>query len=455
MIGPSRVFRYIRYTLWLAGAVVLVWFLLKYTPWHTWLRKPDYVGAARPGVPVVKAIYEFRYDVGLWPQYLADLAPKYLPKPPGLSEWFYDTSVSPPQLKKELGSSGLFVGYDFDPQNRGWKAWGPFVPVHDLPVAQDAPKAPPPQLADMADKVLAEFDRRIKREPLIIEHAQSKAAVLKTLGRRAELRAFCETLKKTRPLNVWPRMALAVLELEDAQAAAGGATSAPASAPATAPTETPPAVRQAIGDPFSYLKPPATSAPASMPEPPSDPAEQGTTAGEQFVSWVELHPSLAHYFYVYTYARLAGDTAAALRAAEKAAQQPLGETTRQIAGVRVVELRGETDLFAMEYYAYRLARFLYQQQRYQAVIDLCNRWEVTAPKGEMSYYALRAAAELATSRIPAAEADIEKASIADDRRPTWAKNLPALAAAIRQRRLHFIYDPGPRAEYDPFRRLED
>ena len=40
---------------------------------------PAYEKYAADGKPIAVAVYQFRNDTGLWPKYMDDLVPKYLP----------------------------------------------------------------------------------------------------------------------------------------------------------------------------------------------------------------------------------------------------------------------------------------------------------------------------------------------------------------------------------------
>ena len=72
----KRTFRIIRFSLWIIGFAFLTVFLIQNTPRHKVdFFKPDYPTFAREGTPIVTAVYKFRNDRGLWPEYLADVAP--------------------------------------------------------------------------------------------------------------------------------------------------------------------------------------------------------------------------------------------------------------------------------------------------------------------------------------------------------------------------------------------
>ena len=466
-------FRRLRIFLWIAGFLALTVYLIQYTPWHQFGPfQPDYLAVARTGTPVVSAIYKFRNDRGLWPQYLADLAPDYLPKAPDPFEWFYDTNTPQPQLRKEIGKTSTYVGYDFDPTNEGWKAWGTFLTVESLPVTQEIPPAPKLDPADLARRSIADLDRRIAREPMIMEHYQAKVGLLRELNQTKEVTDLLTTLAAKRPLYYWPHMALAVMELQsldhvglEKSGPLYGIIGHPFAFLAPLPSATQPGlgtatVRERQTDPSSASAPAADTAPASAPPP--------HTAGEKFVLWVQDHPSLANYFYLHTYANLAASRegwpgrkaeyeAAALLTAEKALQYPLNPAGLTTAGPGGILIDNSTamDLYTPEYYAFRLAAYLYQHGRHQQVIALCNQWEGVR-KSEMSYYAFRAASELALGQFDRAQGDVEKASIANDKKILWAKNLPALGRAIViDKNRTFTYNPGPRKPYDVFAPVEN
>jgi tetratricopeptide (TPR) repeat protein len=437
----SPIYRKARLVLWIVGFGFLTWFLVANTPWHRWF-KPDYTKEAAEGAPLVKAIYAYRNDRGLWPPYAEVLAPKFIPALP--AGWQYTVVDGWPQVAREIRPR-IFVGYDFDPDNRGWRAFGQ-LSDEKIPYAQEIPPEPKLTPEQRAEKVLAEYDRRLRAADDLPENWQNKGAYLHELGRLDDLKAFLEKAADHRPTFYWPRLALAVLEAERGggvgdpfaylPAAATAPHTAPASAPTTAATGPAPAPALATTE--------TTTSPATAPRAP-------VTAGERFVQWAVTAPSFTNYFYVYAYARAVRNDAAAMRALELAMGQRL--TT------------GRDDPYRLPYYLYRLARFAYQQGRYDTCLQICQEWadldqaaKAAHQAQNRSYYPLAAAANLKLGNFDKAESLAQQAEIADEAGDhLWARQLDDLAMAIKRKDLAYTYLPNPdgkHPEYNVWERFD-
>jgi hypothetical protein len=383
--------------------VCLGLYLFTRTAWlaqvRSWVVGPDrFPALIAQGDRVVAAIRSYRSAVGLWPEYLDDLAPDYLPSVPNRG-WFYElTSIDEGSGESRLLPSlsihppgqdpRVHLGYDFDPAGASWRLFGngeERLLRHDPPAAAASSGAATGPGVDLSAAQLRELTRRIEREPTEIEHYRRKAGILVTLGRMAEAREVVAAAAAAQPESYWPRMAMAFLDT-------------------TLATESP--------------SPPKTQ-PAQLP-----------TSAQSFADWVERFPTLTRWFYLSVVYRRIGDDARAASAMVKAIGEP-------------VEIAADDPSIA-PYYFWDMARWGLAKRNWGLVIRICNAWERAAKEGrilEESYRPLRAAAELADGVVPGARADMA----AMTGKPVWAKNLEGtggLREAVKQGNRAYRYYPG-------------
>jgi hypothetical protein len=377
------------------GMLVLMFFgtlfyLLATFPFARYFgRTPTYSAQIAEGQPIVDAIYRFKAQRGLWPQYLDDLAPEFLPKAPSL-KWNYQVlpGGDGPSLAMRIGDNGQdTLGYDFDPANPSWRAlegYGDRV-LKRLPPPNPLTR-PASDPSAMAMRQLQELDRRIAREPLWMEHRRAKAAILHALGRTDQARAVIAAAKTSNDNHFWPRLAEATLDLP---------------APATPGTTTT-----------------------------TGPAVTWPSSAVAFEVWVRAHPTFTHFYYLSLLDRLAGRNTEAFAAIEDALKQTIAAD--------------EDDPSPTVFYLWDMARFTLSQRQYDLTLKITDTWLKTQahPKREEdSNFALSAAARLAKSDFPGAEADLRK--LTARKTATWAKNVDALRDAVTRHDTAFHYDPGP------------
>ncbi len=200
--------------------LALTLFLVITTPWHRWFGSPPtYAGLIAQGQPLVAAITRFHQDCDLWPEYLDDLFPSYLPTRPA-PEWYYTVTPDGSSLSTLTHERRTHVGYDFDPLHPAWRVFGEV----DNRLLSSPPPPPPlfptstPSPETILNHELAELDRRIAREPSLIEHRRGKASLLQSLGHLDEARATLHQAETDLPLAAWPPLALAALDATPASA---------------------------------------------------------------------------------------------------------------------------------------------------------------------------------------------------------------------------------------------
>ncbi len=110
------------------------------------------------------------------------------------------------------GERRTHVGYDFDPQNPRWQVFG--ETDNRFLTSAPPPSTLPSRLSteEQLARELHELDRRIAREPALLEHRRAKASLLQSLGRLEESRATIQAAAVALPQNFWPPLALAALD---------------------------------------------------------------------------------------------------------------------------------------------------------------------------------------------------------------------------------------------------
>jgi hypothetical protein len=410
-VRVRRYWWWIRLGLFIVLFIGLGIYLLSATPWRRWIGlAPDYSPLIARGNEIVNAVHAFRATHGLWPQYLEDLVPDYLPptvldplpKSQGGGRWFYDLTPVPddtapsglrtlPSLSVTLPESKrAHLGYDFDPQDPAWHLFG------DVETDSRTPYRPPPSpaatrpAAELLAAALTEMDRRIEREPGDVEHRRRKAGLLMTAGRLNDVRAAVARAAQDFPDSYWPRLATAVLDLAEP----------PPPPPSPAP------------------HPPATA--------PDAPAPIRT-----FAEWVEKRPSFTHWFYLSHLERLANRPDAAAAAMSHAAKLP-------------AEIAAD-DPNTSAYYLWDMARWTLESKRWPLVVEITDAWQLAhADKtvADASFLPLRAAARLASGNVTAAQADLAAFDDLPAPRRAWAKNVDDLRAAAARGDVGYRYVPG-------------
>jgi hypothetical protein len=231
MPALSRKWWYFRLAVLAFAATGIGFYLFHSTPWRKALGiQPDYRQQMAEGDQIVAAIYAFQYDTGLWPQYLEDLklpAMKYA--------WFYEVQAladghRQPALSVAAPAEGsrAHLGFEFGPfrGNGDWHVFtsnadrierpGTHILTGGAPPARSLHGTHSP--AVMFDATLRELERRIAREPGIIDHYQEKVSFLMESAHLTEARQAIADMAAQFPNAAWPRLAAAALDVNPAQA---------------------------------------------------------------------------------------------------------------------------------------------------------------------------------------------------------------------------------------------
>ncbi len=389
-VGMNRLWRTFRFFVLGAAFVLLGVYLFAFTPWREklgWM--PGYEETRKSGDVVVEAIYRFRAETGLWPEYLEDLAPGYLAERPSPA-WNYVLTEAGPALATPTGATRTSVGFDFEAGV--WRVAG----ISDNrvlgagPGTQGVAGTGTGRSGERLVKELRELDRRIAREPEVMEHRREKATVLRAAGRRGEAEAVVREALLVQGEHFWPHLALAVMDVEGG----GGA---------------------------------ATRGAAS---------EGGATWGEgpagmaALEAWTRGHPSFTHFYYLSLAWRMAGERVAAAGALREALKQPA--------------VLGEDDPNVLAFYFFDGARFALQAGEAELALALCEAWEKAiagTARADRSDLVMRAGAHVALKDVEGAARDL--AAWEETGRPAaWCDHVEKLRAAIAGRDTGYVYDPG-------------
>ena len=229
--------------------------------------------AAKRAEGTVKAIFEYKHRVGLWPQRLADLEPDAMARARVPGGWYYEWCW---WGEWHYGGSGVGFFYDrryFDhlrngvPVQHGWhRFWQEGEELLEIP----SPTIDTPNVSEdeRTQNTLDEFSRRIAREPDDIVHRRGKISLLFRLGRLAEARQESNKCIGAFPDQWSARMALAYIDAEYGRAKEAAAT---------------------------------------------------------FREWIQTRPSFSLYWYLSDFYQKNGDPGKAVAAVKKAMEYPLAE----------------------------------------------------------------------------------------------------------------------------------
>lgn len=239
--------------------LLICWMLLSYAVTRPEPIPPEARELAAQGQPIADALYRFKQEVGLWPEGLEDLVPQYLEGVP--SGWQY--------RRANRWSGWTLQHYDHGlvwlTNDRSHWAVGL---GRAMRIMQDRP-APALHVsvdpAILTERVFAELERRIERNPADIWHWQGKISLLMKLGRSDEALAACEQSYAHLPAHWWPRYARARALIDR-------------------------------GD--------------------------GEQEVVDFAAWADAHPRFAHYWYLSLLRRQLGDVSGAIAALDQMAGLP-------------------------------------------------------------------------------------------------------------------------------------
>lgn len=311
-------------------AVVSLLFLKVYYRRYGTIRSTSEINRiAKRGVPIVTAIEEFKHDNGLYPQYLDDLAPKYLKEVPSKT-WGYGWEYEHFNLSygKNWGYYFVFFdsgfrGADLILRDRGWRVFrqggglaggkGARELQNLITAVQLYINKPPLPKEQLLQNTLAELDRRISREPSNIFHYVVKASFLYHNGKLDEARSVCEKAMNidTKYWNWWPRMTLAYIDSK---------------------------------------------------------AGRGDESLKKYIEWADANPDYENYFYLHVLYRALGQKENALAALNKAMQHLK----------KVFDHNQLSSLFVIpNSYPRTALNYAYAQKDYQLALKILDAWQKT------------------------------------------------------------------------------
>lgn len=167
--------------LWIVVFSIVGWVMLSWivAVWSLWRTVKTFPRRADEVTHLVEAVYRYRNDRGLWPQYLDDLVPEYADDT-GPTEWRYFWSKyaadSAPTLHLD-GPYHMSLTYHFPfvalaGKTEGWECSfeGDRLPVA---VVQTIPEPPRMPRGERITRILAELERRVQREPDVQVHQEA------------------------------------------------------------------------------------------------------------------------------------------------------------------------------------------------------------------------------------------------------------------------------------------
>jgi len=405
----NRFWKFFRFGVLTVAFILLGLYLFGSTNWAKLFgHLPTYAQWIKEGQPVAQAIYHFKAERGLWPEYLDELVPDYLSpeqfKQVEKQEWEYT-------LVQRDGRPGLsrriremhrtHVGYDFEPEKPSWIVFGD--EEKRLLQIMSPPSFPPLPHDQLVSNQFAELDRRIRRSSgqIVMEYRRQQISLLLSEGREAEARSRLAETQRLNTHHFWPRLATVKLDLQQQTGWGGGV----------------PAGTQGVS---LY-----TSLPPSFAD---------------FAAWVKADPTFTHWYYLSQAYRWAGLDSEALAAVVAASNLPAAATPN--------------DFEITAFYLWDMSRFALQHKQWNLVLKLAEAWSQLPEdfrRVENSYLALSAAAKLGKGDVAGeggAKADMQ--SLRESKLATWAKNLDMLEDAIKRDDRTFQYDPGDKPEFKLF-----
>ena len=193
----------------LIASVVVLCGVFGYACWVQFAPRPIPAAArtiADEGTPIVRAIQQYRMDVGLWPQRLEDLQPHYLEVLPAGWEYHWWPMATPWRLMHgavwaDNGMTHWTLGL-----GRAKR------PLDDRPLPEF--RLPDTRDSKVQESALAELARRCDREPAISWHWKGRVSLLIRLDRRDDAIDVCAEGARALPADWWPRAVQAQLLIE-------------------------------------------------------------------------------------------------------------------------------------------------------------------------------------------------------------------------------------------------
>ena len=167
------------------------------------------------GNPIVEAMYKFKSENGIWPQYLNDLVPKYLKEKP--EHWQYTSTLTEPtfpHIYYRGPKVPLKLGFSCGNKNSTW-----VVSSRELsralrvkPLFAETQHLSPEEINN---NTVTQLHRRIEREPNEIKHCMMLISFLFKHQLTHDAIVESKQCITTFGNHWWPRVALAVILLKN------------------------------------------------------------------------------------------------------------------------------------------------------------------------------------------------------------------------------------------------
>ncbi|MCL2641436.1 MAG: hypothetical protein FWD53_11360 [Phycisphaerales bacterium] len=344
MFQINRFWRFFRFGLWGIVFIALALYLFGSTDWAKLFgRLPTYADWIEEGTPIVEAVYQFKAERGLWPEYLDEMVPGFLSaeefKRAEEQGWHYELVLQDgrPGLSRPIKEMRrAHVGFDFDINKPSWIVFGDIAKKDRRVLKVTTPpvmKALPRDV--LVNNMLVELDRRIRRSSgqIVMGYRREKISLLLAEGRDAEARGQLVEARRSNEYHFWPRLAEVKLDGE-----------------------------------------------ASLAE---------------FVAWVQANPSFTHWYYLSVAYRWAGRDAEALAAIEEASKLPAVVSKEDFD--KTAFFLWDMGRFALRHEKWDLVLRL---------TEAWGQLPFDSRRLENSYLALSAAAKLATGDVAGAKVDM-------------------------------------------------
>lgn len=362
------------------------------------------IGSSRPGFArqagredvedgheVIRAVYRYKHEVGLWPRDLDELVPGYLTLAQ-VEPWQYEWWPHGRWTLNGFGgfpvSSVRFLHSDDREVPPQWQ-----VNYGDaqsrLRVKQTFPELPPVPPDQKETRMLREWDRRIGAYPNEIDHHKGLVTYLLQQKAFNTARRVCERTLERWPEHWWPNLAIALADLGRGEVAQGE----------------------------NYLK---------------ARAEKRREFNDYFLLWC---------FYIQ-----ADRKNAAAEAMIRGSRFPIMDS-----GPGLSKDTGERSSWGGVNIAMFAALAAHQEKEYTACLAVCDAWERDADTftdRQASYLALRAACHLAQGDFDAAKQQIDRAIQRNKDNRLWVEGLEGLREAIEAKNIAFGYKPRLRLVFD-------
>ncbi len=344
--------------------------------------KEENLAVAKRGTPIVNSVYQFKHENGLWPDSLAELAPKYVDDSKCLGWSFQSSHNGRWTLTNSDGFPHTVVNY-FHPQD-GKAEWQVSSGEEQaaLGLAQEVPIFPSVDVKELAKKSKTLILQRIQQKPKQMIHHKGLISILYSKGEFNEASEACEKCLKRWPKTWWPRVMEAMISVK-------------------------------LG--------------------------KTKEAEERFVAWVNEYDDFNHWFCLSQFYHTAGQKENCAVALQKAVKSKVGDT--RVTWNETEENSGTLTASDTAWYAALLA---YRENNIELTLAVCDHWDAYRIQWNQLpwVHPLRAACYLKQGKMVEAKRVIQEMD--DKWRTPVHIQAESLRKAIESGNTKYIYDPRDR-----------